>query len=249
LAFIAPTAGCVNIDIAIAIALARFLIIHRCRVTISPSLAVELPSRSHRSLLSRRALHHPQFAIAPSIATHCRCALGPSPPRSCRPSPMRSCRAVPRHQGAVVPSIAVPIEEPSRHPLPSRSRCTVPHHRGAVAPSIAVKEPSRRPSPSRSHRPCLLTTPATRHAPPRPLVWMVVALPLLTLPPSICWCLSLRQRRSCLSSVRLVVTSPCFSCRHLPSAGASPSHRAIASCHAPLRSRVQLVKVSPLLSS
>ena len=107
LALIAPTAGCVDIDIAIA--LAWFLVVHchRGRVTIVPSLAVELPSRSHHPLPSRRALHHPLFTIASFIAAHRCCALGPSPPRSCRPSPSRSHRAVPRRQGAVVPSIAV----------------------------------------------------------------------------------------------------------------------------------------------
>jgi hypothetical protein len=134
--------------------LARFLVVHRRRVTIAPFLAVKLPllSRSRRPSPSRRALHHPQFAIAPSIAAHRRCALDPSPPRSRRPSPSRSRRAVPRRRGAIAPSIAVAIEEPSRRPSPSRSRRAVPRHRGAVALSIAVaaEEPSRCPSPSRS---------------------------------------------------------------------------------------------------
>jgi hypothetical protein len=184
--------------------LARFLVIHRCRDTIVPSLAVELPSRSCRPSPSRRGLHHPLFAISPSIAAHQRCALGPSPPRLRRPSPSRSHHAVPPLQGAVAP-------------LASRSR------QGAVG----------------CRRPCRPTTPATRHAPPRPLVRMAVVLPLLTPPPSICRCLSLRHRLSCLSSVRLVVVSPRFSRHHLPSAGASASHRAIASCHAYIRSTNQ----------
>jgi hypothetical protein len=98
----------------------------------------------------------------------------------------------------------------ARRPSPSRSRCAIHCRRGAA---------------------CRLTTPATRHAPPRPLVWMVVALPLLTPPPSICRRLSLRHRLLSLSSIRLVVMSRCFSRRHLPSAGASASHRAVASCH------------------
>jgi hypothetical protein len=135
-----------------------------------PSLAIKLLSRSRRPWPSRRALRYPQFAIAPSIAAHRRCALGPSSPRS-------------------------------RHPSPSRSHRAVSPRRGAVAPSIAVEEPSRRTSPSRSRRPCRLTTPATRHAPPRPLVRMVAALPLLIPPPSICRHLSLRHCLSCLSSV------------------------------------------------
>jgi hypothetical protein len=41
LAFIAPTAGRADI----AIALATFLVVHRRQVTITPFLAVELPSR------------------------------------------------------------------------------------------------------------------------------------------------------------------------------------------------------------
>ena len=152
LAFIAPTAGCVDIDIAIA--LARFLVVHCRPVTIAPSLVVELPSRSRRPSPSRRGLHHSQFAIAPSIAAHCHCALGPSPPRSRRPLPSRSRCAVHCRRGAVAPSIAVIVEEPSRRLSPSRSCCAV-HcrcRRGAIALSLAVDEPLRRPSPSRSRR-------------------------------------------------------------------------------------------------
>ena len=188
--------------------LARFLVVHCRRVTITLSLAVELPllSRSRRPSPSRRVLHHPQFAIAPSITAHRRCALVPSPPRSCRPSPTRSRCAVPHRRGAVAPSLAV--EEQSCRPLPSPSRShrTVPRRRRAIAPSIAVEEPSRRTLPSRSRRPCLLTTPANRHAPPRPLVRMVVALPLLTPPLSICRCLSLRHRLSFEVIFRVVVS-------------------------------------------
>jgi hypothetical protein len=112
LAFIAPTAGRVNSDIAIA--LARFLVVHRRQVIIAPSLADELPSRSCRPSPPYRALHHPQFAIAPSITAHRRCALGPLPPSSRRPSLSRSRRAVPHRRGAVAPSIAVSVEEPLR---------------------------------------------------------------------------------------------------------------------------------------
>jgi len=215
--------------------LTRFLIVHRRRVTIAPSLAVKLPL----SLPSRCTLHHPQFVIVPSppiavvLSVHHRRARAvpraneepsrrPLPSRSrravhcCRhqgaiapslavkepsrrPSPSRSHRAVPRRQGSVAPSIAVAVEEPSR---------AVPHRRGAVAPSIAVaiEEPSRRTSPSRSHRPCLLTTPATCHAPPRPLVRMVVALPLLMPPPSIFRRLSLRHHLSFEVIFRVVVS-------------------------------------------
>jgi hypothetical protein len=122
------------------------------------------------------------------------------------PLPSRSHRAVPRHRGAVAPSLAV--EELSRRPLPlpSRSHCAIPRRRGAITLSIAVEAPSRRTSPSRSRWPCLLTTLATCHAPPRPLVWMVVALPLLTPPPSICRRLSLRHRLSFEVIFRVVVS-------------------------------------------
>ena len=155
-----------------------------------------------------------------------------------------------------MPSLAVELPSWSRRPSPSRRALHHPsirhrtvHRRPsplcswsiavALAPSLAVEESSRRPSPSRSRcvvhcrqgAACRLTTPATRHAPPMPLVRMVVVLPLLTPPPSICRRLSLRHRLSCLSSIRLVVTSHSVSRRHLPSAGASASHRAVASCH------------------
>ena len=123
LAFIAPIAGHVDIDITIA--LAWFLIVHRCQVTIAPTLAVELPSWSCRPSPSRLALHHPQFVITLSIATHRHCALGPLPLRSRRPLPMKSRCAVPHHRGAAALSIAVTIEEPLRGPLPSRSRRAV----------------------------------------------------------------------------------------------------------------------------
>ena len=105
------------------------------------------------------------------------------------------------------------------------------------------------PPPSRRRGPCRLTTPATRHAPPMPLVGLVVVLHHLTPPPLICRHLSLRHHLLCLSSVRLVVTSPRFSRCHIPSASAPASHRypAIASCHAPLRPLIRLVKASPLL--
>ena len=143
---------------------------------------------------------------------------------SCRPSPSscRRGRTIPCRRA--VPSIT--LYSPSRRSSPPiavvlsvhrRRARAVPRRRGAIAPSLAVKEPLCRPLPY--------------HAPPWPLIWMVVALPLLTPPPSICRCLSLWHRLLSLSSIWLVVTSRHFSRRHLPSAGASASHRAIASCH------------------
>jgi hypothetical protein len=99
----------IQLYINITIALAPFLVVHCRRVTIVLSLAVELPSRSCHPSPSRRALHHPLFVIVPSIAAHCLCALGPSPPCSRHPSPSRSHHTVPCRRGAVAP-------------LPSRSR-------------------------------------------------------------------------------------------------------------------------------
>jgi len=120
----------------------------------SSSIVVKSPSRHSSPSSCRRAVHH--RSTAPSITVH-------SPSRC--PSPhiavvlslsvhRRRARAVPCRRGAVV-----------RRPSPSRSRRAVPHSRGAVAPSLTVNEPPRRTSPSRSHRPCRLTTPATRLAP------------------------------------------------------------------------------------
>jgi len=170
------------------IVLAWFLVVHRRRVTITPSLAVELPLQSRRPSSSRRALHHPQFAIARSIAAHHHCALGPLPLCLHHPLQSRSRFAVPRRQGAVAPSLAV--KEPLRRPsLPSRSHCSVHCHQGAVAPYLAIKEPSAVSTDDSGH---------SSRPPPRPLVPMVVALPLLTPPPSICGHLSLRHRLLCL---------------------------------------------------
>ena len=196
----------------------------------SSSIVVESPSRRPSLSSCRRAVH--RRSAAPSITVN-------SPSR--RPSlPIavvlsvhrRRARAVPRRRGAVAPSIAV--EEPSRRPSPSRSRRAVHCRRGAVAPYLAIKEPSA------------VSTDDSGHS-SRPSQ-VVVSLPLLTPPPPICRRLSLRHRLSCLSSVRLVVPSPRFSRRHLPSASASASHRAVASCHAPLGPLVRLVKASPLLT-
>jgi len=206
------------------------------------------------TLSHHRAVPCCRVAVAPSIAVK-------SP--SCHPLPptvvvlsvhRRPARAVPCRQGAIVPSLVV--EEPSHRPLPLRSRRAVPRRRGAVAPSIAIKELSRRPSPSRIRRPCrqaALTLAgvvtnirhssrpsqasrpagcrvASPHAAashlPAPLI---AALPLVPL-------------------VWLIVASSRFSQRHLPSASASASHRATASCHAPLGPLVWLVKASPLLT-
>ena len=175
LAFIAPTAGCVDIDIAIA--LARFLVVHchRGQVTIVPSLAVELLSRLHHPLPSRRALHHPLVTIAPFIAAHRCCALGPTP-AALAPPPLaveEPPHAAPRRQGAVTPSLTV--EEPQRRPSPSRSRRAVHCRQGAIASYLAIKELSAVLTDDSGHSSC----------PSKPLVRLVVTLPLLTLPPPI----------------------------------------------------------------
>ena len=163
-------------------------------------------------------------------------------------SPSSCCRAVHRrsavHGRSAAPSITSPlcsrsiaaalalslaVEEPSR---------AIPRRRGAVAPSIAIEERSCRNSPSRSRRPCRLMTPATRLAPPSlSSGWLSRCLSSHRRLPS-AGVLHCGHRLSCLSSVRLVVPSPRFSRRHLPS----------ASCHAHLRPLVRLVKASPLLT-
>ena len=60
-------------------------------------------------------------------------------------------------------------------------------HKTLYLPSGVVPLPSRsrHPSMSRSHRPCRLTTQASGQLPSRPLILLVVALSLLTLPPPI----------------------------------------------------------------
>ena len=153
MAFIAPTAGRFDINIARAVPRRPLSLSHHCAVP-----------------LRRVAV---AVMVAPSLA------IAPRPP-----SPSICHRAVHRRPSS----------------LCSRSIAA------ALAPSLADEEPPRRTSPSRSRRPCLLTTPATRHAPPRPLVRMVVALPLLTPPPSICRCLSLRHRLSFEVIFRVVVS-------------------------------------------
>ena len=217
MAFIAPTAGRVDIDIAIA--LVRFLVVHR-RVTIMLPPAVKLPLRSGRPSPLCRALHQSQFVIMPSIAAHCCCALGPLPPRLHHPSSSRTHRAVHcrRHQ------------EQSHCPSTLRSHCTVHCLQGAVAPYLTIKEPSAVSSansghsspPSQASCPdgCHVASPhaATFHL-PAPLIAASPIVPLVH--PA--------GRR-----VSLLLTST--------------SHGAIHSCRTPLGLLPQLVKVLPLLT-
>jgi hypothetical protein len=212
----------------------------------SASIVVKSPSRCSSPLSCRHAVHH--RSAAPSITVHSpsRC---PSPPIAVVLSVhRRRSRAVPCCRGAVTRR---PSPSMSRRAISHRlsSRCAVPCHQGAVTSFIAVEEPSRCTSPSRSRRLCRLTTPVTRLAPPSlSSGWL-----------SRCFssrhCLPFAgashcgHRLSCLSSGRLVLPSPRFSHRHLPSASASASHRAVtSSCHAHLGPLVRLVKASPLLT-
>ena len=157
-----------------------------------PSLSVKLPSRSCRPSPSRRGLHHPLFAITPSIAAHRRFALGPSPPCSRRPLPSRSHHAVPPLRGAVAP-------------LPSRSHW--------VPSAVSTNDSGHSSRPSQASRPdgCRVASPhsAAFHLP----VPLIVASPfvplvrpagcrvssLLTPPPPICRRLRLSSRRRLLS--------------------------------------------------
>ena len=176
----------------------------------SSSIVVESPSHRPSPSSCHRGCTVPCCCAAPSITLNL-------PLRRTLPLiavvlsvHRRHAHAVPRQRGAVAPSLAV--KEPLCHPLPSplRSHRAVPCRQGAAAPSLTVEEPLRHPLPSRSRRavPCHqgLTTPATCHAPPRPLVRMVVALPLLTPPPTIFRRLSLRYRLSFEVIFRVVVS-------------------------------------------
>jgi hypothetical protein len=197
----------------------------------SSSIIVKSPSPCSSPLSCRRAVN--RRSAAPSITVHSP-SHRPSPPIAVVLSVhRRRARAVPCRRGAVPRRRSLALEEPSRRPSLLRSRRAIPRHRGAVATSIAVE---RRTSQSRIRRLCRLTNLATRHAPPRPLIRLVVALPLLTPPPSICRRLSLQPSpfvplvRLAGCSVSSILTPP-------------PPHRAIASsCHAHLGHLVRLVK-------
>ena len=170
MAFIAPTAGRVNI----AIALAPFLFIHRrqvtiaptsrCQVAVAPPIAVA-PRRPSQSI-RHRAIHcHPSPLYSQPITAALAPSLAVKEP---------SC-AVHCHRGAVAPSLTV--GEPSRRPSPSRSRCAIHCRRGAVGLYLTIKEPSAMLTDNSGHS----------SRPSKPLVIrLVVVLPLLTPPPPIC---------------------------------------------------------------
>jgi len=163
-------------------------------------------------------------------------AVSTLPSRHRRPSPLCSwsiaaalvpslaveelLRAVPCHQGAVAPSLTV--EEPPRRPSPSRSCRAVHCRRGAVAPYLAIKELLAVSTDDSGHSAC----------PSKPLVRLVVALPLLTLPPPICRRLSLRPSpfmplvRPAGCPVSSLLTPPPPICRHFRLS----SRRCLLSC-------------------
>ena len=144
------------------------------------SLSIVVKSPLHRSSPSscRRTIHH--RSAAPSITVHS--PLGcPLPPIAVVLSVhRRRARAVPCRRGAVAPSLTV--EEPLCRPSPSRSRRAVHCRRGAVTPYLIIKELSAVSTDNSGHS----------SRPSKPLVRLVVTLPLLTPPPPICRRLSLR---------------------------------------------------------
>ena len=164
LAFIAPTAG--RVDIAIALAL--FLVVHLSQVTIAVAPHRPSPSICHRAVHRRP---RPSPLCSRSIAAALVPSLAVEEPLC----------AVPRSRGAFAPSLTV--EEPSRHPSLSRSHRAVHCRRGAVAPYLTIKEPSAMSTDNSGHSSC----PSKPH-----VVRLVVTLPLLMPPPPICRRLSLR---------------------------------------------------------
>ena len=121
-------------------------------LSLPPPAVLTLPSRScHVELLprhpspSRRAIHHCQVAIVPSITAHRCCALSPSPSHSCCPSPSRS--------------------HPPHRPLPSRSRHVIHCRREAFVLSLFVEELSPRPLPLTIEEPSCCPSPSGHRRP------------------------------------------------------------------------------------
>ncbi len=136
----------------------------------SLSIFVKSPSRRSSPSSCRRAIH--RRSAASSITVHSPSCCPSLPIAVVLSVHRRRARAVPRRRGAVAPSLTV-VEEPSRRPSPSRSRRAIHCRR---APYLAIKEP------------LAVSTDDSGHSsrPSKPLVWLVVALPLLTPPPPIC---------------------------------------------------------------
>ena len=172
----------------------------RCSSAVAPSITVA-PRRPSPSIHHRTVHRRPSPLCSRSIAAALVPSLAVEEP----------LRAVPRHQGAVAPSLTV--EEPPHRPSPSRSCRAVHCHRGAVAPYLAIKELSAVLTDNSGHSAC----------PSKPLVRLVAALPLLTLPPPICHHLSLQPSpfvllvASCHVSSLLTLPPPI--CQRLLSSG------------------------------
>jgi hypothetical protein len=148
----------------------------------SSSIAIESPSRRPSPSSCRRAVHHCQVAITPSIVVHHRCACGPSLLCSCRSSssiPVKSLPSIPSslsgrcaaHQRRVAVASSIAVNEPSIAVHCRQSvHCCPPV---AATPyisveSIAVKSPSRRLLPSIAiHRPSPLSRRCIVHCSPR----------------------------------------------------------------------------------
>jgi len=191
------------------------------RVAVAPSIAVA-PHHQSPSICHHAVHHRPLPLCSQSIAAALAPSLAVEEPSG----------TVPRRRGAVAPSLTV--EEPSRRPLSSRSRCAIHCRRGAVAPHLTIKEPS-----------AVSTDDSAAHLAPTSLSssgWLSRCLFSRRRLPS-AGTSHCGHRLLCLSSVWLVVPSPRFSCRHLPSASTSASHPVIASsCHAHLGPLIRLVK-------
>ena len=232
MAFIAPTAG--RVDIAITLAPS------------SSSIVVESPSRRPSPSSCRRAVH--RHCATPSIAVNSpsrrpsppiRCALGLSPLHLRCPLPSRSHHAVHGRRGAVAPSLAV--EEPLRRPLLSRTVAAsllllllvlrsrpdlLPIGGVTVLPlMIRVHDGSRFPLPSLS---CSLPPPSLLPCVPSPPP--ITLISLLPLP-------SMRPLRPLLSSPRgcsLILDPITPSPTPMP---ASPSRPCLLRLRCPLRRR------------
>ena len=174
----------------------------------SSSIVVKSPSRRSSPSSCRRAVH--RRSAAPSITVHSTSCC-PSPPIAVVLSVHRHhAHAVPCCQGAVARrrAMSLALEEPSRRLLPSRSRRTVHCRR---APYLAIKEPSAVSTDDSGHSSC----------PSKPLVRLVVVLPLITPPPPICLRLSLQPSpfvplvRPAGCPVSSILTPPPPICRRL----------------------------------
>ena len=104
----------------------------------SSSIVVEAPSCHPLPSSCYCGRTVPRSRAAPSITLNLPSRRS-SPPIAVVHSVHRCpARAVPRLRGAVTPSIAVAVEEPSRRPSPSRSRRAIPCRRGVSRVAICI---------------------------------------------------------------------------------------------------------------